>query len=293
METKTIDQSKTNQAINNGAQKAPAPVIVNALLDSWNKKNPDQLLAYLKPKEASRLIQCVVDATRQVPQLANCTPPSLISAVLSCAQYGLYCGVSQEAAIVPYNNKRKGITEAQFQPMYQGIIKLAYNSGFTAGISAEVVREGDYFDYQKGTSPYLKHRPNPEAENNEITHFYAVIHKTKGMLPDFIVMTKKQIDAFKKDSEIWNKNYIAMGKKTVIKRALKLVPKSIELSELLKIDDTIEAPELNLGSVDRKPEIDFGDYSVEQTPLDNQPETKEATDSGASSTFEPQDPSKS
>lgn len=293
METKQIDQSRTNAAINNGAQKAPAPVIVNELLESWNKKNPKQLLSYLTPKEVSRLIQSVVDATRQVPQLANCTPSSLISAVLSCAQYGLYCGVSQEAAIVPYNNRKKGIIEAQFQPMYKGLIKLCYNSGFMAGITAEAVREGDYFEYQKGTTQYLIHRPNPESEDAPITHFYAVIHKTSGMLPDFKVMTIKQVNAFRKDTDPWRNYFVPQGQKTVLKQALKLIPKSIELSELLKLDDTIEAPELNLGSVDRKPDIDFGDYSVEQTPLDNQPETKEATDSGASSTFEPQDPSKS
>ena len=75
--------------------------------------------------------------------ILECTPESLINSFIMMASLKLMpSGVSGEAYVLPYENRSKGICEAQFQLGYQGLVTLFYRAGVDA-IYADIVREHD------------------------------------------------------------------------------------------------------------------------------------------------------
>lgn len=137
--------------------------------------------------------------------------------------------------------------ECQFQLGYKGMIDLAYRSGQIQMIQAHIVREYDYFEYQYGLNPQLIHRPGEEADRGEITFIYGIFRLVNGGY-GFEVSNKADMDAFaEKYSKSfgskyspWTENYEDMAKKTVIKRALKYAPVSVDFQKALSTDETIK-----------------------------------------------------
>ena len=146
--------------------------------------------------------------------------------------------------MIPYKNK--GVLECQFQLGYKGMIDLAYRTGQVQMIQAQIVREYDYFEYQYGLEPKLIHRPG-ESDRGEITFIYGLFRLTNGGY-GFEVSNKADMDAFaEKYSKSfgskyspWTENYEDMAKKTVIKRALKYAPVSVDFQKALSMDETIK-----------------------------------------------------
>ena len=97
----------------------------------------------------TRFISTIVSAVQTNPALAECTNPSILTAALQgealklspSAQLGQYY-------LVPYDNKNKGVKEAQFQLGYKGYIQLAIRSGQYRKINVLAIKEGEleYFD---------------------------------------------------------------------------------------------------------------------------------------------------
>jgi recombination protein RecT len=145
---------------------------------------------------------------------------------------------------VPFNNRKTGRKEVQLIPGYRGLLDLARRSGEILSVDARVVREGDTFDYAFGLDPVLRHRPadNPERP---ITHVYAVI-RLKGGGAQFDVLTHKEVEAVRAQSRAskdgpWVSHWPEMAKKTVLKRALKLAPMSVEAHTAVALDELAEA----------------------------------------------------
>lgn len=219
----------------------------------WFEGNKGKLATLVgSHKEAQRMFLACMNSVAKNPLLLKAEPASIFKVLLQCAELKLYPGPMQEAAIVPYNNKKRGVLEAQFMPMYQGLVKLAYNSGFVRKLRANVVREYDDFDFVDGSETKLVHRPN--ADGGQRTHAYAVIELKYGD-QHIVVMSAKQIEAIQHRSRAssesfspWNSKDEGdvdwMWKKTVLKQALKLVPKSADLADAIERDNKVERPEL-------------------------------------------------
>ena len=113
-------------------------------------------------------------------------------------------------------------------------------------IQAQIVREFDCFEYQYGLEPKLVHRPG-DHDRGEITFIYGMFRLTNGGF-GFEVSNKADMDAFAaKYSKSfgskyspWTENYEDMAKKTVIKRALKYAPVSVDFQKALSTDETIK-----------------------------------------------------
>ena len=86
------------------------------------------------------------------PRLLQADKTSLMQTFMKAAQDGLYLD-GKEAAAVQYGQS------VQYIPMVEGIIKVLHNSGLIKIISAEVVYENDFFDYELGTAPKITHKP--------------------------------------------------------------------------------------------------------------------------------------
>ena len=147
------------------------------------------------------------------------------------------------AYIVPYKNNQTGNMEAQFQAGYKGLVDLARRSGEIVSISANVVREGDLWEYEEGYDQKLKHVPN-WGKRGEITLVYAYALLKDGGRQS-TVMSKDEVDRIKAKSKAkfgpWVDFYEEMAKKTVLKRLCKLLPASTELTKALDADNAAES----------------------------------------------------
>ena len=200
------------------------------------------LPAVLTPERFTRM---ALSAINNTPELAGCTPMSFIAAMMNAAQLGLEPNTPLgQAYLIPYKNK--GVLECQFQIGYKGMIDLVYRTGQIQVIQGQAVREFDYFEYQYGLDPKLVHRPG-EEERGEITFIYGLFRLSNGGY-GFEVSNKADIDAFAaKYSKSfgskyspWTENYEDMAKKTVIKRALKYAPVSVDFQKAMSMDETIK-----------------------------------------------------
>lgn len=100
-------------------------------------------------KNATRFISSVVSAVQTNPALAECTNKSILSAALLGEALNLSPSPQLgQFYMVPFANKKAGITEAQFQMGYKGYIQLAIRSGQYKRINVIAIKEGElkYFD---------------------------------------------------------------------------------------------------------------------------------------------------
>lgn len=205
-------------------------------------------MAIPKHLTVDRLLRVAMTSIQQNPRLLDCTPQSLLACVMMAAQLGLEPNpATRQAALVPFkNNKKGGIFEAQFQPMYMGLLALIRRTGELQGVQAQVVYTQDLFDLEYGLNEKLTHVP---AEGNRGTPKGAyVVFRYKGGGYSFDYMSRNDIEEIRKRSKSaddgpWVTDWAEMAKKTVIKRHAKLAPMSIEFVTATALDDRALAGE--------------------------------------------------
>jgi recombination protein RecT len=190
---------------------------------------------------------------RKNKKLAECDPRSVFAAVIQSAQLGLEVGLMGEASIVPYGK------ECQLIPGYTGLMKLARNTGKVKDIYAHEVRENDEFELTFGLERSLKHVPlkgkggfpASDEERGPVVGHYAVAVLVDGSAT-FQAMSKQEIEKIRDQSNgyksakkygsksVWDEHPVEMGKKTVIRRLCKFLPKSPELAEAISLDTVTE-----------------------------------------------------
>ncbi len=207
------------------------------------------------PKHLStdRLISIALSATSKEPKLLECTPQSVLRAVMQSTQLGLEPGGAlQEAYLVPYGK------QCTFIAGYQGLIKLALQSGKVGSIEARVVHEKDRFQLRFGIDPILAHEPSWEEDPGVVIGGYAIAHLVSGGKPLVEFMTKAQLDKVKKASKVqngpWSQYEEEMQRKTLIRRISKFLPKSAELARALQHDEDVEAGTFDHDDIALSPE---------------------------------------
>lgn len=190
----------------------------------------------------------VLSTFTRTPALWECDPISIARAVIESAQAGLEpTGALGGAYLVPFFNGKTGRKEAQLIIGYTGLVKLMRRSGEVQRVEARVVRQADDFDYAYGLDPYLVHKPSTDVAqdaNNPMTYAYAVIVYRSGERY-FDVMSAAEILGIKarskaKDSGPWVTDEPEMWKKTVLRRASKLSPLTVEAQRVLDAEDDID-----------------------------------------------------
>ena len=208
---------------------------VQAVLQNESVKNA---LTQVLPNHIDpvRFARIAMTSLRNKPQLLQCNPSSFLSALLQSATLGLEPDTAlAHSYIIPYGK------EATLIVGYEGYIDLAYRSGVVMSIHANVVREGEEFDWGEGSAPYINHKPTaiPQSytqgrqtylSGRDVTHAYAVARLVGGGHVQ-VVMTKAEIDAIKSRSRAshdgpWVTDPVAMQKKTAIRQLRKFLPMS-------------------------------------------------------------------
>jgi recombination protein RecT len=177
-------------------------------------------IARVLPKhlDADRIIKLALVAYTKDSKLSGCTMSSVLQSVMTASQLGLEFGPMGECHLVAYGDK------CQIIIGWQGLVRLAMQSGRVKSISARVVHEKDQFEYGFGLKPTLEHKPSRDADPGPLTHVYAVAHMADGET-QFEVMTRAEVEAIKAKSKSakngpWSdSSEPEMWRKTAVRRA--------------------------------------------------------------------------
>ncbi len=189
--------------------------------------------------KARRMMRMCMTVVQQNPKLLDCTKASLLGAIMTSAQLGLYPDVSVlgHAYFVPFKGK------VVFIGGYKGFIDLASRGGFVTSIQPYPVYEGDFFEFMYGLVPDLRHKPSGESlEERELTHVYCIARIRGEPVAQFIVMTKEEVDKIRgrspaRDKGPWVTDYEPMAMKTSVRRLIKYLPISSELQRAVALDE--------------------------------------------------------
>lgn len=201
------------------------------------RMKPEIARALPKHLDADRVARIALTTLRRTPKLAQCTPESFLGALMTCSQLGVEPGgPTGEAYLVPF----KG--EVTFVLGYKGMASLFWRSPLAKSLSAQVVYEGDHFDYEYGLEQKLAHKPALSGRGKPIA-YYAVATTTTGGSA-FVVLSPEDVEKHRKHSPFpnggpWKDHYEAMAKKTCVRELFKLLPVSVELAQADGQDGTI------------------------------------------------------
>lgn len=239
MSTTTAKNSLTT---NNGATVTKKENKSKTIFDVIQAGAKQFATALPKHINSDRFVRIAITTIRQNPKLAKCSQESLLGALMVSAQLGLEPGTLGQCYLIPFENKKAGTVECQFQIGYKGLIELLRRSGQLSDIYSYTVYENDEFYIEYGLSRTLVHKPN-FTDRGEIKGFYAVAILKDGAKA-FEYMTKDEItkheEKYRKGSyknDVWNKNFEEMAQKTVVKKLLKWLPVSVEFLEMTSKDE--------------------------------------------------------
>ena len=239
MNTTTAKNSLTT---NNGATVTKKENKSKTIFDVIQAGAKQFATALPKHINSDRFVRIAITTIRQNPKLAKCSQESLLGALMVSAQLGLEPGTLGQCYLIPFENKKAGTVECQFQIGYKGLIELLRRSGQLSDIYSYTVYENDDFNIEYGLSRTLTHKPN-FTNRGEIKGFYAVAILKDGAKA-FEYMTKDEItkheEKYRKGSyknDVWNKNFEEMAQKTVVKKLLKWLPVSVEFLEMAAKDE--------------------------------------------------------
>ena len=216
-------------------------------------RTPDRAIALLDSMEAEfakclpsilpldMFMRVTLTGLRKTPDLAVCSRPSLLGALMECARLGL-APCTEEASLVPFNNSRTGGKECTLIVGYQGYVQLMYRSGQVEQVVTEKVYEADEWEYSLGDGGRFFHRPNITADDRgQVLFTYAYATLLAGGRTRVAITTRREALALKakygrKADSSWNTNFEEMWQKTPVRRVQKFAPKSAELRRALVVD---------------------------------------------------------
>lgn len=267
--------------------QSPIKTLAEALQKS--SKSMSQVAASIVTPE--KLIKIAIAAAQRNPTLLQCSPSSMVRAVMQGAELGLTPGSAlNHAYLVPFKNG--GAYEAQLIVSAQGLTELMYRSGLVAFVTSEVVYEGDVFEYELGLEPKLRHVPTDETiDPAAITHAYMVVGLKDGSRV-FRVMTRKGVDRIRAKSKAsgsgpWVTDYAEMARKTVIKNGSKYVPKSIEVARAIAFDDAAETGDWSGIDFEAPEALPEPAETVEESPTVSKSAEKMTAKAKAASVIDP------
>jgi recombination protein RecT len=196
-------------------------------------------------ERASQFTTSVLSLAGSDPQLMAAEPRSLFNACLVAASLNLPINKNLGFAhIIPYNNTKKGIVEAQYQMGWKGFVQLAQRSGQYKTISATTVYEGQLVS----SDPLRGNKYDWAAKTSDkIVGYVSIIVLTNGFEHEFYMSAdemekhgKRYSQSYKKNYGPWKDNFPAMAEKTVVKlNVSKYGPMSVEIEKALISDQAV------------------------------------------------------
>lgn len=230
---------------------------------------------YLSDLLQERKGQFVSNLTALVANNANlqeCEPYTLMFAALKATALNLPIEPSLGMAhVIPYKNKKRGVTEAQFQLGYKGFQQLALRTGQYKRINTTEVREGEIGKRNRLTGEIEWHWIEDEAKRltKPIIGYVNYFRLLNGFESTFY-MSKEEMNAhalrysqtykstisYIKEQSKWTTDFDSMALKTVIKLNLsKNGVLSTELQEAIRSDQSVMREENKYEYVDSEEQV--------------------------------------
>lgn len=228
----------------------------------------DQINSIVGGKRGTSFITSIVAAVQNNPLLKECTNSSILAAALLGESLNLSPSTAlSQYWMIPYQNKKAGVTEAKFQMGAAGYRALALRSGQYRDIDFIVVHQGEYKGRDKFTGKQVFEfiEDDDEREKLPIAGFLAYFELLNGFRKSVFWTYNKMLEhanrysqsfnleTFKKiqngeipQSEMWKysspwyTNTIGMAEKTLVKHLLsKYGILSTELITAVTSDDAV------------------------------------------------------
>jgi recombination protein RecT len=218
----------------------PAPTKALTIRDRLEGDSFRQAVAAALPKHLTpeRFIRVAITAITRTPKLAQCDQASFFGALLTLSQYGIEPD-GRRAHLIPFENRKRGVTECQLIIDYKGLAELAMRSGLVSYLHADTVCEADQFEVNLGE--ITKHVIDYRKPRGEVYAAYAVCRFKDGATKAE-VMTREEVEAIRKRSRAgtsgpWVTDWAEMAKKTAFRRLSKWLPLSADLRQAIEVDD--------------------------------------------------------
>lgn len=181
--------------------------------------------------------QVALTAIQNDPALLGADRQSLFNSLKKAAQDGLLPD-GREGALIMFKNR------AQWMPMIGGVLKKIRQSGELSSITAQIVHEGDQFDYWiDDDGEHLRHRPSFSNERGPVRLVYALA-KTRDGSVYIEVMTYQDVEKVRsasrsKNNGPWVTWWEQMAKKSAMHRLAKRLPLSPEIMTVVQRDEAL------------------------------------------------------
>lgn len=219
-------------------------------------------------KNAQSFMTSIVSAVSANPTLQECEPSTILSAAF--LGEGLKLSPSPQLGqyyMVPYDNKKAGVKQAQFQLGYKGYIQLAIRSGYYRKINVIAIKDGELvrFDPLNEDIEVNLIDDFEEREAKETIGYYAMFEYTSGFRKAIYWPKSKMLchadrfsKAFSKEkykellagqipekdmwkySSFWYKDFDAMAYKTMLRQLIsKWGIMSVDLQKAYEADEAL------------------------------------------------------
>ncbi len=220
-------------------------------------------------------IASIVSAVQTNKALAECTNTSIFSAALLGESLNLSPSPQLgQYYLVPYKDRKSGISEATFQLGWKGYLQLAIRSGQYKKIVASVVKEGELKEFNPITEEIVL-SPITDMKFRETlptVGYYARFVLVNGFEKELFWSKEKMVEHAKRYSQgyrsdvqkgtsytFWSKDFDAMALKTLLRQLIsKWGVMSIDLQR---------AYESDMGVLNESGEVRYVDNQVDD-PLD-------------------------
>lgn len=184
-----------------------APKFSVALQTDSYKKLINQTLG--DPERAKRFVANISSAVAINPALQECSAGTILSGALLGESLNL--SPSPQLAnfyLVPYENKKKGIKEAQFQLGWKGLYQLAVRSGQYKNINVLPIKEGELVSYDPLNEEIVVNiiTDDTEREKAKTIGYYASFTYLNGFKKILYWSKEKMISHADKYSKAFNKS---------------------------------------------------------------------------------------
>lgn len=276
-------------AVNNSLTKSKGQQRfgITAYLTQEAVKN--QINEVIGGKDGQRFISAIVSAVNNNPQLQECTNQSILSGALlgeslklsPSPQLGQYY-------LVPYDDKKAGVKQAQFQMGYKGYIQLAIRSGQYKKLNVLAIKEGELvrFDPLNEEIEVNLIEDEEARENAPTIGYYAMFEYVNGFRKA-IYWSKKKMEAHalkfsagyraKKGFTFWEKDFDAMAYKTMLRQLIsKWGIMSIEMASAIDADMAVINEDKTKTYVDNEEVLEVPSERVEKKEEPKEESKKEA-----------------
>ena len=194
-------------AVNNSLAKRDQSMKLSVYLQNDAVKK--QINQVVGGKNGTRFISSIVSAVQSTPALQECTSPSIVNAALLGEALNLSPSPQLgQFYMVPFDNRKKGCKEAQFQLGYKGYIQLAERSGYYKKLNVLAIKEGELIRYDPLDEEIEVELIDDDVirEETPAMGYYAMFEYENGFRKTMYWSKKKMMEHAEKYSPAFSRN---------------------------------------------------------------------------------------